>query len=113
MPTGGRCGSPWAATCVALPNSDAARMQRRYLVERLIVRSCGCARSQISRKYRGGHHALQVPIVPREISLQPIDAIARHRQPVKLIRVDDELRLDAERSERLIHLLTADDRHVE
>src|SRR5258708_4183566 len=56
---------------------------------------------------------LHVLVVPAEKALKPILAIARNRDAVERIAIDHELCLHAERAERLIHLLAADDGHVD
>src|SRR5207249_5667677 len=57
----------------------------------------------------GAPHAaplwLQVLVVPRQISLQPVTPVARLVDAVVLARVDHQLGFHAEASERLIHLL--------
>src|SRR3989304_3163030 len=56
---------------------------------------------------------LQVLIVPRQITSGAVPLVTRDRQTVELARVDDELRVDTQGLQRLVHLLAADDGHVE
>src|SRR6185503_12997866 len=58
-----------------------------------------------SRRWRGGF--LYVLVVPRKIALPTIALITRSLNAVVLVRIDDELCVDAETTQRLIHLLTA------
>src|SRR5205085_12314165 len=56
---------------------------------------------------------LEVPVVPREITLESVLSVAWKRYAVELARIDHELGWHAERTQRLVHLLAADDRNVE
>src|SRR5207247_356513 len=56
---------------------------------------------------------LQVLVVPRQISLQPVTPVARLVDAVVLAGVDHQLGFHAEASERLIHLLRVEERDVE
>ena len=62
---------------------------------------------------RCGATRLQVRVEPPDPALEPIALVARHRDPVVLAGIDHELALDAVALQRLIHLLGADERHVE
>src|SRR5439155_15013105 len=57
--------------------------------------------------------ALQMPVVPRQITLVAIAQEARPGEPVVLPRIDDEFGRDTQRRQRLVHLFPAKDRHVE
>src|SRR5436190_14847911 len=65
------------------------------------------------RRDRRRLRALQVLVVPIQVALEPIDLVTGNRDAVELRRIDDELRVDAETLQRLIHLLAADRGHVE
>src|SRR6185503_17567972 len=56
---------------------------------------------------------LHVFVVPREIGLPTIALITRSLNAVVFVRIDDELRVDAETAQRLVHLLTTLNRNVE
>src|SRR5260221_1018368 len=56
---------------------------------------------------------LQILVVPRQVALHPIPDIARPGDAVLLVGIDDELRIDTQAPERLIHLLAALHRNVE
>src|SRR5215831_11197253 len=55
----------------------------------------------------------EILLHPREEARRAVDEEARPGEDVIFARIHDELGLNAERSQRLIHLLTAGDRHVE
>src|SRR4051812_8487181 len=59
------------------------------------------------RRAAARHRALSLHVlpVPGEVALQAIDLVARHADPVKLVRVDDQLRRDPDAAQRLVHLL--------
>src|SRR5215213_3551645 len=56
---------------------------------------------------------LHVFVVPREVALPTIALITRSLNAVVLVRIDDELCVDAETAQRLVHLLTTLNRNVE
>src|SRR5690349_3249438 len=56
---------------------------------------------------------LQILVVPPQVSLVPVAHIARAGDAVVLVGIDDELCIDAQAAQRLIHLLSALHRHVE
>ncbi len=70
------------------------------------------ARRRFCRDKRGGVGGFQILVVPGKIALVAIADKAGPREAVKLAGINDELCGNAERSERLVHLFTADDGHV-
>src|SRR5829696_531561 len=56
---------------------------------------------------------LDVLLVPRQVSFHPIALITRSLNAVVLVRIDDQLRVDPEAAQRLVHLLTALNGNVE
>src|SRR5205823_2060331 len=56
---------------------------------------------------------LQILVVPGGVAFVAVAYVARTLDAVKLVRVDDELRVNAETSQSLIHLLAALNGHVE
>src|SRR5438552_21003 len=56
---------------------------------------------------------LQICVIPRKIPLISIPHIAGPADAVRFVWINDQLRIDAEASQRLIHLLTALHRNVE
>src|SRR5712692_1921983 len=56
---------------------------------------------------------LHILVIPRQVSFIAIANIARARDAVILVRIDDQLRVDAEAAQRLVHLLAALDGNVE
>src|SRR5437016_3297184 len=45
----------------------------------------------------------QVLVVPRKVAFEAITLVARSRDAVALVRIDHELRVDAEAAQRLVH----------
>jgi hypothetical protein len=56
---------------------------------------------------------LHVLVIPGDVTLHPIALITRSLNAVVLVRIDDQLRVDAQTAQRLVHLLTTLHRHVE
>src|ERR671933_585795 len=73
----------------------------------------GCRLFGVAGGAGGALARFQEAVVPGQVALQAVDLVARRRQAVELVRVDDELRLDAEAAQRLVHLLAPDRRDVE
>src|SRR5437868_9400334 len=65
------------------------------------------------RRGRGRRRSLQELVVPGHVALVAVAHVAGALYAVELVGVDDELRVYAEASERLVHLLAALDGHVE
>src|SRR5436190_21572261 len=57
--------------------------------------------------------SLHVLVVPTQVSFIAILHVARPRDAVELVWIDHELSFDAETPQRLVHLLTTLDGHVE
>src|SRR5918912_1535538 len=60
-----------------------------------------------------GARPLEIPVVPGQVSLHPVELIAWPLEAVGLSRIDHQLGRAAEAAERLIHLLRVEQRHVE
>src|SRR5213593_4367164 len=75
----------------------------------LYSRVLSLANDELSLRLRARRRPprLQILVVPRQVPLEPIALIARPRDAVVLVRIDHELRVDAEAAQRLIHLLSA------
>src|ERR1700730_13640794 len=56
---------------------------------------------------------LYILVVPRQVSLVTIAYVARPRDAVILVGIDNQLRINAQTAQRLIHLLATLDRDVE
>ena len=69
----------------------------------------GCSRrAQLRRKCHRitrRRPSMQILVKPGDIALSPIFEIARLAQAVKLVGIDNELRIDTRTAQRLIHLL--------
>src|SRR5215211_8424691 len=65
------------------------------------------------RSARRSSSLLDELLVPRQVSLHPITLITGPINAVVLIWIDDQLRLDSETAQRLVHLLTALNGNVE
>src|SRR5262245_41318104 len=77
----------------------------------------GQCRAKLTFIARGSGHRrrrlLQILVVPCQISLEPVADITGAAYAVILVRIDHELRLNAETAQRLVHLLASGHRHVE
>src|ERR1700755_3229257 len=56
---------------------------------------------------RGCRRLLQILVVPSDVTLVSVAYVARSLYAVELVWIDDQLRVNAEASERLIHLLAS------
>src|SRR5262249_47069850 len=65
------------------------------------------------RNTRRRNLLLQVLVIPRQIPFQPVPLVARPLDSVVLVGIDDELRIDSQAPQRLVHLLAALHRNVE
>src|SRR5262245_48885483 len=75
-----------------------------FILHPCLFRS-GCA--------RWSRRLLHILLVPRQVSFHSIALVAGSLNAVKLIRVNNQLRIDSQASQCLIHLLTSLHRHVE
>src|ERR1051326_813015 len=75
----------------------------RRLYQSLLRGGSGCRSSRL----------LHVLVIPGQVTLPTIALITRPLNAVILVGIDDELRVDAETTQRLVHLLTALNRDVE
>src|SRR5215213_4694933 len=65
------------------------------------------------RGTRWRRNPLHVLVIPREIPLHPIALVARPLDAVVLVRIDNQLRINPETAQRLVHLLAALHGHIE
>src|SRR5688500_5390381 len=65
------------------------------------------------RSARRARSLLDVLLVPRQVALHPIALITRSLNAVVLVWIDNQLRVDPETAQRLVHLLTTLDGNVE
>src|SRR4051812_8761862 len=104
----------------SMPTATSTRRKGRTRSHRRAARSrstrSGASRSALLflRGRRGRRLlAIDVRLVPRQIPFVAVAHVARARDAMELVRVDHELRVDAEAAQRLIHLLPALHGHVE
>src|SRR5712671_4607538 len=105
----------WARTavCSATTRTTIVRIDLLQKSRNMISSKQILVRTGLRHILRRRGILLHIFVVPGQVALVTIAHIARPRDAVKLIRIDDQLGFDAETAQRLIHLLAALDRHVE